>query len=73
MPQYVNVNEDFFSLQDSASIAGLLNAIARRHPALKPQMMAAMLILVNGVSGISLDFTLKDGDEVEFIPLFAGG
>jgi molybdopterin converting factor small subunit len=73
MSQYVNINDEFFTLQDPASIRDLLNAIVLRHPSLSPQMMASMLILVNEATATGQDYVLKNGDVVDFIPMTGGG
>jgi molybdopterin converting factor small subunit len=73
MSQYVNVNDEFFTLQEPASICDLLNAIVLRHPSLSPKTMATMLILVNEVTATGQDYVLKNGDKVDFIPMTAGG
>jgi len=73
MQQFVNVSDEFFELPESASLRNLLNTLVQRHSSLSPQMMAAMLILVNNAPVIGLDSALNDGDVVDFIPLVAGG
>jgi len=75
MQQFVNVTEEFFDLPSPASLSNLLSTITQRHSSLSPQMMAMMLILVNNAPPAAggLDFTLNDGDVVDFIPLVAGG
>lgn len=73
MSQYVNINDEFFTLQDPASMRDLLNAIVLRHPSLSPKMMAAMLIIVNEAVATGQGYVLKNGDEVDFIPMTAGG
>ena len=73
MQQLVNVTDEYFDLPNPASIRTLLGAIAQRHPSLSPQMMTAMLILVNETPANTLDTTLNQGDIIDFIPLVAGG
>ena len=73
MQQFVNVSNEFFELPEPASLHNLLNTIVQRHSSLSPQMMAAMLILVNNAPVTGLDSALNDGDVVDFIPLVAGG
>ncbi len=73
MQQFVNVSDEFFELPEPASLRNLLNTIVQRHSSLSPQMMAAMLILVNNAPVTGLDSALNDGDVVDFIPLVAGG
>jgi len=36
-------------------------------------MMATMLILVNEATATGQDYVLKNGDDVDFIPMTAGG
>jgi molybdopterin converting factor small subunit len=73
MQQFVNVSDEYFDLPIPASLRNLLNVIVQRHSSLLPQMMTSMLILVNNAPASGLDFTLNDGDVVNFIPLVAGG
>ena len=73
MQQFVNVSDEYFDLPEPASLRNLLNTIVQRHSSLSPQMMAAMLILVNNAPVTGLDSALTDGDVVNFIPLVAGG
>lgn len=60
-----------FILQSPAVLRDLLSVVISRHPSLAP-MMASMWILINGTPS-KPDSTLRDGDEVNFIPLVAGG
>lgn len=73
MQQFVNVSDEYFELPDPASLRNLLSTIVQRHPSLSPQMMAAMLIMVNNTPVTGLDSPLNDGDVVDFVPLVAGG
>jgi len=73
MQQFVNVGDEYFDLPEPASLRNLLNTVVQRHSLLSPQMMAAMLILVNNAPVKGLDSALNDGDVVDFIPLVAGG
>jgi len=73
MQQFVNITDEYFDLPNPASIRNLLDTIVQRHSSLSPQMMATMLILVNNAPAAGLDFTLNDGDVVDFVPLVAGG
>ena len=75
MQQFVNIGDEYFQLPSPASLSNLLSTITQRHSSLSPQMMAMMLILVNNAPPAAggLDFTLNDGDVVDFIPLVAGG
>jgi len=72
MAQYVDLSEEYFDLQNPASLRDLLNAVSQRHPLLSPQMMAAMLILVQGAPTRN-NVALNGGEEVDLIPLVAGG
>ena len=73
MKQFVSVTDESFELPTPASLRTLLGTIVQRHSSLLPQMMAAMLILVNDAPMTALDDPLNDGDVVDFIPLVAGG
>jgi len=73
MQQFVNVSDESFDLSEPASLRSLLSNIVQRHSLLSPQMMAAMLILVNNAPVTGLDSPLNDGDVIDFIPLVAGG
>lgn len=75
MPQYVDVQQEYFVLQAPANLGDLLGDITDKHPSLS-SVMPTMMILVDGVSSLasaSPGTSLKDGDEVDFIPLMAGG
>jgi len=73
MQQFVSVTDEYFDLPPPASLRTLLNTILQRHSSLSPQMMAAMLILVNDAPVTTLDTVLNGGDVIDFIPLAAGG
>lgn len=73
MQQFVNVSDEYFELPDPASLRNLFSTIAQRHPSLSPQMMAAMLVMMNNAPVTALDSPLNDGDVVDFIPVVAGG
>jgi len=72
MGQYVNLSEEYFSIQSPASVRDLATAVMMRHPSISSQMMNTMLILVNGTPA-KASTSLKDNDEVDLIPLVAGG
>ena len=74
MARYVNTGEEYFVLQSPALLRDLLNDITQKHLSLSPMIgdHPTMLILVNGVPS-QPSITLKDGDQVDFIPLFDGG
>jgi molybdopterin converting factor small subunit len=71
MPQLVGIEEEYFVLEGPARLSDLLKNVTQRHPPLSDKM-SAMMILIDGVPTKSND-PLKDGDEVDFIPTFAGG
>ena len=73
MQQLVDVSDEYFDLSEPASLRSLLSTIVQRHPSLSPQMIAAMLIIVNNAPVTGLDSALNDGDVVDFVPLVAGG
>ncbi|MGA2460660.1 MAG: MoaD/ThiS family protein [Candidatus Bathyarchaeia archaeon] len=72
MAQYVSKGGEYFVLQNPAYLPDLLDAVLLRHPSISPQMMASMLILVDGAPA-KTGAGLEDGNEVDFIPLVAGG
>lgn len=69
MPQYFG--GEYFVLQAPAILCDLLSVVMLKHPSIVP-MMATMWILINGAPS-KPDAVLRDGDEVNFIPLVAGG
>ena len=71
MAQYISTSDEYFVLQSPATLRDLLNNIAERHSSLTT-MMANMWILINGAPA-KLSAPLKDGDEVDLVPLVAGG
>ena len=71
MAQYISTSDEYFVLQSPATLRGLLNNIAERHSSLTT-MMANMWVLINGAPA-KLSAPLKDGDEVDFIPVVVGG
>lgn len=72
MAQYLDVSEEYFYVQSPALVQDLLNAVLMRHPSMPPEMMSSMLVLLNG-SPAKATASLKDGDEVDLIPLVSGG
>lgn len=72
MAQYVSMGDEYFVLQSPAYLRNLLDAVILKHPAISPQMIANMLILIDGAPA-KTSATLQDGNEVDFIPLVAGG
>ena len=71
MSQYISTSDEYFVLQSPATLRNLLNNITERHPSLT-MMMTNMWILING-SPSNPSASLKDGDEVDLVPLVAGG
>jgi len=71
MAQYISTGDEYFVLQSPATLRNLLNNIAERHPSLT-MMMTNMWILINGAPS-NPNASLKDGDEVDLVPLVAGG
>jgi len=71
MPQLVENHQEYFVLQSPAIFGELLEQVTRAHPVLA-SMTQSMMILVNG-SVAKSNTPLNGGDEVDFIPAFAGG
>jgi hypothetical protein len=71
MTQYAGMIEEYFVLQSPAIVRDLLNTVVLRHPSMA-QMAPTMLILFNGIPA-KPGASLRDGDELQFIPLYAGG
>jgi len=71
MAQYISTSDEYFVLQSPATLRDLLNNIVARHSSLTT-MIVNMLILINGTPA-KLSAPLKDGDEVDFIPVVVGG
>ena len=72
MAQYINTTEEFFVLQSPATLSALLSAVSERHLILST-MIPSMQILLDGIPTVQFSAALKDGDEVDFIPIVAGG
>jgi len=72
MGQYVRVNDEYFSIRSPACVRDLLNKVMMRYPAISPQMISSMWVLLNGTPS-KTSASLKDGDEIDLIPLVAGG
>jgi len=72
MAQYINTTEEYFVLQSPATLSALLSAVSERHPFLST-MIPSMQILLDGIPTVQFNAALKDGDEVDFIPVVAGG
>lgn len=71
MPQLVADHQEHIVLQSPADFSELLRVVTSRHPALAG-MIPSMMVLIDGdVARASTQ--LKDGDEVDFIPAYAGG
>ena len=74
MARYVGTSQEYFDLQSPALLRNLLDSVAEKHPPLAPMLgnPPTMMILTNGAPSQS-NMPLKDGDQVDFIPLFDGG
>jgi molybdopterin converting factor small subunit len=73
MARYISASDEYFDLQSPAHLSDLLNAVKSRHPSITLQMLASMMIFVNGTPSKTNVELLNDGDEVDLIPLVAGG
>jgi len=71
MPLVVSAKEEYFVLQNPAYFRDLRTDILEKHPALS-RMMPSMMVLIDGLPA-QAGTALKDGDEVDIIPAFAGG
>jgi len=71
MAQLSGETEEDFVLQSPATLQDLIDTVIVRHPSLAT-MMPLMLILLDGIPA-KPTAQLKDGDNVQFIPLAAGG
>ena len=71
MAQYLDTSQEYYALQNPATLLDLLSDVSKKHPTLAG-MIASMQILINGAPA-QFDSILKDGDEVDFIPLITGG
>jgi len=72
MAQYINATDEYFALQSPATLSALLSAVSEKHPILST-MIPSMQILLDGIPTVQFNAALKDGDEVDFIPVVAGG
>ena len=71
MARYINISQEYFVLQTPATLLNLLSDVSNKHPTIAG-MIASMQILINGAPA-QFNSILKDGDEVDFIPLVTGG
>ena len=71
MAQYINTHDEYFVLQNPVTVRDLMYNVAQRHSTLS-SMMGSMWVLVNGMPS-KPNALLKDGDEVDFVPLVSGG
>jgi len=71
MSQYVSVGQEYFDVSSPASIGDLMEAVVQRHPSLSG-MTSSMTTVVGGVPEASTD-PLNDGEEVDLVPMMAGG
>jgi molybdopterin converting factor small subunit len=65
------ISEEYFVLQSPAYFSQLRDAVVVAHPNLY-SMMPSMMVLIDGVVAKG-GSALKDGDEVDFVPMMAGG
>ena len=72
MAQYIDSTEEYFALQSPATLSALLSAVSEKHPIIST-MIPSMQILLDGIPTFQFNAALKDGDEVDFIPIIAGG
>jgi len=72
MAQYIDTTEEYFALQTPATLSALLGAVSEKHPILST-MIPSMQILLDGIPTVQFNAALKDGDEVDFVPIVAGG
>jgi len=63
--------EEYFTLPSPAYLRDLLSSVQEAHPPFGA-MLPTMTILVDGTASPP-STPLKDGDEVDFIPAYAGG
>jgi hypothetical protein len=71
MPLVVNTSVEYYHLQTPIHYSDLLPQILQAHPDLQP-MMPTMMVMIDGVVA-QPGTPLQDGDEVDFIPVMAGG
>jgi len=71
MPQYVDVQKEYFVLQSPAYLGALIMDITDKHPALSAEW-PFMMILVDG-NPASAGTPLMNGNEVDLIPAIVGG
>ena len=74
MARYLSTSQEYFDFPSPALLRDLLDSVAERHSSLAPMLgnPPTMMILTNGVPS-QPNVALKDGDQVDFIPLFDGG
>ena len=65
------LTQEYFVLPSPATYGELHNALIAAHPALA-SMVSSMVVLVNGLVAGN-DTPLQDGEEVDCIPVMAGG
>jgi molybdopterin converting factor small subunit len=71
MPQIVENRQEYFVLRSPADFGELMQVVTSKHPALA-EMRPNMMILIDG-NVAKAGSPLNDGDEVDFIPAYAGG
>lgn len=67
----ITPSEEYFVLKSPAKYSDLLPLIFQRHPQLQP-MIPTMMVFIDGYYA-QASTELKDGDEVYFVPVMAGG
>jgi len=71
MSQSIPVEQEYFVLQSPAVLQDLMNNVAALHPVVS-SMFPKMGMFIDGVPAKPAA-PLRDGDEVDFIPVYAGG
>ena len=71
MAQYVDTNDEYFVLRNPVTVQDVMRGVAQRHSSIS-SMMQSMWVLVNGMPS-KPSALLKDGDEVDLVPLVSGG
>ncbi|MGI0080370.1 MAG: MoaD/ThiS family protein [Nitrososphaerales archaeon] len=69
--QTTGTKQEYVTLSSPASLGDLLGEIKKRHPVLGP-MLPTMQIVING-NPSQLNTQLMNNDEIDFIPVLAGG
>lgn len=74
MARYISTSEEYFVLESPAYLRDLLKDVVEKHPSLSSMIgdHPTMMILIDGVPS-QPGAVLRDGAQVDFIPLFDGG